>query len=218
MSFIYNEAFSASGKLADERGVFPNWKRSVLAKKGKNLRNATLTSIAPTGTISIIAGTSSGIEPLFALAYRRKNVLEGEIIREINPLFLKYSIDEKFYSEDLVRQLLENGNIQDLKEIPEVVKRIFVTALDIPVEQHIKMQASFQRNVDNSVSKTINMPQDATVEEVKKAYIMAYDLGCKGITVFRYGSKMQQVLEIGSSEKAFEKEYFVKCDPGACRL
>jgi len=218
MSFIYNEAFVASTKLANERGTFPNWGKSTYALRNKKIRNATLTSIAPAGTISIIAGTSSGIEPLFAIAYRRSNVLEDEIISEVNPLFLKYIKSEKFYSKDLLRQLLEEGNIQNIKKIPEEVKRIFVTALEIPYEQHIRMQASFQKNVDNSVSKTINMPQDATVDDVKSAYIMAYELGCKGIAIFRYGSKKQQVLEIGSDEKAFEKEYFTKCDPDACRM
>ena len=218
MSFIYNEAFSASTKLAKERGTFPNWGKSAYAQRNEKIRNATLTSIAPTGTISIIAGTSSGIEPLFALAYRRSNVLEGEMLGEINPLFLKYVKTEKFYSKQLLRQLIEEGNMQNIKEIPEEVKRIFATAHEIPYEQHIRMQASFQKNVDNSVSKTINMPQDAKVEDVKKAYIMAYELGCKGITIFRYGSKKQQVLEIGSDEKAFEEEYFAKCDPDACRM
>jgi ribonucleoside-diphosphate reductase alpha chain len=218
MSFIYKEAFLASTKLANERGTFPNWGKSTYALRNKKIRNATLTSIAPTGTISIIAGTSSGIEPIFALAYRRSNILEGEQFVEINPLFLKYIKSEKFYSEDLLRQLLEKGNVHNLKEIPEEVKRIFVTTHEIPYEQHIRMQASFQRNVDNSVSKTINMPHDTTVEDVKKAYIMAYELGCKGITLFRYGSRKQQVLEIGSDEKAFEKEYFTKCDPDACRM
>ena len=218
MSFIYNVAFGASTKLANERGTFPNWGKSAYTQRNKKIRNATLTSIAPTGTISIIAGTSSGIEPLFALAYKRSHVLEGEMLGEINPLFLKYVKSEKFYSKHLLGELCEKGNIHNIKEIPEEVRRIFVTAHEIPYEQHIRMQASFQKNVDNSVSKTINMPQDATVEDVKKAYVMAYELGCKGITIFRYGSKKQQVLEIGSDEKAFEKEYFTKCDPDACRM
>ncbi len=218
MSFIYNEAFSASTKLANERGTFPNWEKSLYAQRNKKLRNATLTSIAPTGTISIIAGTTSGIEPLFALAYNRSNVLEGEMLSEINPLFLKYIESEKFYSKHLLAELFEKGNIHNIKEIPDEVREIFATAHEIPYEQHIRMQASFQKNVDNSVAKTINMPQDATVEDVKKAYTMAYELGCKGITIFRYGSKKQQVLELGLDEKAFEKEYFNKCDPDACRM
>jgi len=218
MAFIYKEAYGASSKLAKERGTFPNWRKSTYAQRNKKVRNATLTSIAPTGTISIIAGTSSGIEPLFGLAYRRSNVLQGEILSEINPLFLSYIIREKLYSKDLLRQLIEEGSIQNIIEIPEKVKRIFVTAHEIPYEQHIRMQASFQKYVDNSVSKTINMPHDSKVEDVKRAYILAYDLGCKGITIFRSGSRNQQVLEIGTDEKSFEKEFFTKCDPEACRI
>ncbi len=217
MSFIYDEAVRASTKLADERGVFSNWEKSKHAAKGLRLRNATLTSIAPTGTISIIAGTTAGIEPLFALAYKR-NVLEGETLYEINPLFLEYVKREGFFSKGLVEELLEAGNVDGLKTVSSTAKKIFATALDVPYERHIRMQAAFQKHVDNSVSKTINMPENATVEDVKNAYIMAYELGCKGITVFRYGSRRQQVLELGADEKAFEKEYFTKCDPHACRL
>lgn len=222
MSFIYGEALRASMELAHERGVFPNWERSAYAREGKRLRNGTLTSIAPAGTISIIAGTTSGIEPLFALAYGRRNVLGGETLYEINPVFLErirrlHLFPEGFHDR-LLRELLESGDISGAKGIPDEVKRIFVTALDIPYEQHIRIQAAFQKHVDNSVSKTVNMPGSAPVKDVKEAYILAYRLGCKGITVFRYGSGKQQVLEIGTDESAFEKEYFIKCDPGACRL
>ncbi len=217
MLFIHDEAVKASVRLAEERGVFPNWSKSRYAGEGIRLRNATLTSIAPTGTISIIAGTTAGIEPLFALAYRR-NVLEGQILYEINTLFVEYSKRKKFYSDELIRELFETGNIEDLEWIPPEARRVFVTALDVSYEAHIGIQAAFQKHVDNSVSKTVNMPESSTVQDVKKAYIKAYELGCKGITIFRYGSRKQQVLEIGADEKAFEREYFTKCDPEACRL
>jgi ribonucleoside-diphosphate reductase alpha chain len=222
MSFIYDEAFRASTELAGERGVFPNWEKSVYAKRGVRLRNGTLTSIAPTGTISIIAGTTSGIEPLFALAYERKNVLRGETLYEINPLFLEYGmksgITPQEFHERLMPGFIRTGCISDTEDVPDDLKRLFTTALDIPYEQHIRVQAAFQKHVDNSVSKTVNMPESVSVADVEKAYLDAYRLGCKGITVFRYGSRRQQVLEIGSEESAFEKEYFIKCDPGACRL
>ena len=218
MSFIHNEALNASVELARVRGVFPNWDKCTYTQAGNKLRNATLTSIAPTGTISIIAGTTSGIEPLFGLAYRRSNVLDGDILSEVNPLFLEYLKREKLYRKDLLLQLFEQGTIQNIKEIPEEIKGLFVTALDIPFEQHIRIQASFQNHIDNSVSKTVNIPEGSTVEDIKKAYILAYDLGCKGITLYRYGSRDQQVLEIVADEKFFEKEYFTKCDPGACRI
>lgn len=222
MSFIYTEAINASMQLAEERGVFPNWDRSAYASQGKKLRNGTLTSIAPTGTISIIAGTTSGIEPLFALAYRRKKVLADETLYEINPVFLDYCRKLNIFPGEsrnsLMLEILDAGHISDSKSISVEIKKIFVTALDIPYKQHIRIQAAFQRHVDNSVSKTINMPENACLRDVKEAYMLAHDMRCKGITVFRYGSRKQQVLEIGPGEKAFEKENFIKCDPEACRL
>ena len=222
MSFIYEEAFGASSELARERGVFPNWEKSVYAERGVELRNGTLTSIAPTGTISIIAGTTSGIEPLFALAYKRVNVLGGETLYEVNPLFrecsMRYGITPQEFHECVMPSLLGAGSISDIENVPGDLKRLFTTALEIPYDQHIRIQAEFQKHVDNSVSKTVNMPESASVADVEKAYLDAYRLGCKGITVFRYGSRLKQVLEIGSGESAFEKEYFIKCDPGACRL
>jgi ribonucleoside-diphosphate reductase alpha chain len=222
MSFIYDEALRSSMELAEERGVFPNWDRSVYARQGIRLRNCTLTSIAPTGTISIIAGTTSGIEPIFALAYKRKNVLGAETLYEINSILLEYlrrlDLTAGKFHDRIISGLLESGSIRDAIGIPEDVKRLFATALGIPYEQHIKMQAAFQKHVDNSVSKTVNMPESVSVSDVKDAYLKAYGLGCKGITVFRYGSRRQQVLEIGLDERGFEKEYFIKCDPDACRL
>jgi ribonucleoside-diphosphate reductase alpha chain len=218
MSFIYEEATRTSMKLAEERGVFPNWERSTYFKEGRKIRNATVTSIAPTGTISIIAGTTSSIEPMFAVAYRRSHVLEGQPLVEVNPVFLEYIKRNGFYSDELVEELLEKGNLKNIRRMPEAVKMIFVTALEIPYEHHVRIQAAFQKYVDNSVSKTINMPEEATVEDVKRAYILAYELGCKGITIFRYKSKREQVLELGVEEEVFEKEHFSKCDPQACKL
>jgi ribonucleoside-diphosphate reductase alpha chain len=222
ISFIYGEALTASAGLAETRGVFPNWDRSVYARQGKRLRNGTLTSIAPTGTISIIAGTTSGIEPLFALAYRRNAVLSGETLYEINPVFLDYCRNRNIFPAksltSLLLEALETGRIGDSASIPGEVKKLFVTALEIPYKQHIIIQAAFQGHVDNSVSKTINMPENSRVRDVKEAYMLAHNTGCKGITIFRYGSRKQQVLEMGSGEKAFEKENFIKCDPEACRL
>jgi ribonucleoside-diphosphate reductase alpha chain len=218
MSSIHQEATATSIKLGEKRGVFPNWRKSTYFRQGKKMRNATVTSIAPTGTISIIAGTTSSIEPMFAVAYKRSHVLEEQTLVEINPIFLDYSRRSGFYSDALVEELLHKGSLNNVGRIPEEVKRIFVTALDIHYEQHLRMQAAFQKHVDNSVSKTINMPKEATVEDVKKAYTLAYELGCKGITIFRYGSRTEQVLELGKDEEVFEKEHFSKCDPHACKL
>jgi ribonucleoside-diphosphate reductase alpha chain len=218
MSFISKEANIASTKLAEERGVFPNWEKSIYSKSGKRMRNATVTSIAPTGTISIIAGTTSGIEPIFSVAYRRSHILEGQSLVEINPIFLECSKRYGFYRGGLIEELKEKGSLKKIDGIPEEVKKVFITALEIPYEQHIMIQAAFQKHVDNSVSKTINMPEDATVDDVRKAYTLAYELGCKGITIFRYGSKREQVLELGRDEEVFEKEHFSKCDPHACKL
>jgi ribonucleoside-diphosphate reductase alpha chain len=218
MSSIHQEATKTSMKLGEERGVFPNWGKSTYLKQGKKMRNATVTSIAPTGTISIIAGTTSSIEPMFAVAYKRSHVLEGKTLVEINPVFLEYSRRNGFYSDELIEELPGKGTLKNVDGIPEEVKRIFVTALDIHYEQHLRMQAAFQKHVDNSVSKTINMPKEATVEDVKKSYTLAYELGCKGITIFRYGSKREQVLELGGEEEVFEKEHFSKCDPHACKM
>jgi ribonucleoside-diphosphate reductase alpha chain len=218
MSSIHQEATKTSMKLGEERGVFPNWGKSTYLKQGKKMRNATVTSIAPTGTISIIAGTTSSIEPMFAVAYKRSHVLEGKTLVEINPVFLEYSRRNGFYSDGLIEELPGKGTLKNVDGIPEEVKRIFVTALDIHYEQHLRMQAAFQKHVDNSVSKTINMPKEATVEDVKKSYTLAYELGCKGITIFRYGSRTEQVLELGRDEQVFEKEHFSKCDPHACKM
>ncbi|MCP8305056.1 MAG: ribonucleotide-diphosphate reductase subunit alpha [archaeon] len=197
MSFISKEAIEKSRELAEERGSFPNFDGSLWERKGyRMLRNASLTTIAPTGSISIIAGCSSGIEPLFAVSFVR-NVLEGTKLLEVNSTFEEIARKRGFYSEGLMMKIAKKGSIQD-EGIPEDVRRVFVTALDIEPEWHIRMQAAFQKYTDNAVSKTINLPHDATVEDVRNAYLLAYKLGCKGITVYRYGSKKEQVLYLGS--------------------
>ncbi len=197
MEFIEREAKKTSEKLGEEKGNFPAFKKSRLAGHYKNMRNATVTTIAPTGTISIIAGCTSGIEPLFAVSFVR-NVLGGSQLVETNREFEEIAREKGFYSEELISKITRTGSVQDLKEVPDDVKKIFKTALDIPPEWHVRMQAVFQKSVDNAVSKTINLPHDATVEEVKKAYLLAYQLGCKGITIYRYGSRKEQVLYSGS--------------------
>ncbi|MCX7943767.1 MAG: TSCPD domain-containing protein, partial [Deltaproteobacteria bacterium] len=189
----------------EERGPFPNFKGSIYDKPGfKPLRNATTTTIAPTGTISIIAGTSSGIEPLFAIAYVR-NVMDNTKLYEINPLFLKVAKEEGFYSDEIIAKIVEKGGVQDVDGIPQRVKRIFRTAHDISPEWHVRMQAAFQKYTDNAVSKTVNLPHSATQEDVKDIYLLAYKLGCKGVTVYRDGSREEQVLSTKKTEVAKER-------------
>ncbi len=210
MRFINDKGIEKSIELADERGVFPNWKNSTWDKKGIKLRNATITTIAPTGTISIIAGASSGIEPLFALGYVRKISL-GEFI-EVHPLFEQVAKEEGFYSDELINRVIKEGTLKNIKEIPEKVKDVFITTMDVDTEWHIKTQAAFQKYVHNAVSKTINMPSSSTIEDVKKAYIFAYDLGCKGITVYRDKSRQEQVLNVGKDNKQEEKQNNTKAE------
>ncbi len=197
MKFISKESHKKSAEIGSKRGSFPNIRKSIWKNK-KSFRNATTTTIAPTGTISIIAGCSSGIEPLFAIAFKR-DVLDGTQLFEANPEFERIAKERKFYSKSLMTEIAKSGSVQRIKGIPPDVKRIFKTALDINYQWHIKMQAAFQKYTDNAVSKTINFPANAKVEDVKKAYLLAYKLKCKGITVYRYGSKTKQVLYIGSA-------------------
>ncbi len=193
MSFIHRESLNASMALAEERGVFPNFEKSIYADSNMRLRNATVNTIAPTGTISIIAGCSSGVEPLFAISFVR-NVLSGTKLFEINPIFEEVAKKGGIYSKEILAQIAQHGSLQKIKGIPKDIKRIFVTAFDVTPKQHLLLQAAFQKYTDNSVSKTINLPSDATVEDVRKIYVMAHKLGCKGITIYRYGSKEEQVL------------------------
>ncbi len=229
MSFIFEEARKKSVELGEERGSFPNFVGSIWERNGyKAMRNATVTSIAPTGTISIIAGTSSGIEPLFAVAFVR-NVM-GTQLFEVNPVFERTAKERRFYSTELMTKITRVGSIQSLKEIPEDVRGVFVTALDIAPEWHVRMQAAFQKYTDNAVSKTVNLPHEATLEDVRGVYLLAHRLKCKGITVYRYGSKGEQVLtfgsiqtpstvESGSSERPHAQvgsEFTGDCPSGVC--
>ncbi len=198
MSFIRKKARDASAELAGQRGAFPNFKGSIYDtpelpfKSG--LRNATTTTIAPTGSLSLIAGCSSGIEPLFAIAYKRL-VLETEL-HEIHPWFLELAKKKKFYSPALIKRINKNGNLRGLKEIPRDIKRLFVTSHEISPEDHINVQAEFQKFTDNAVSKTVNLKKRATRDDVARAFLSAYEKGCKGITVFRYGSKVGAMVKI----------------------
>jgi ribonucleoside-diphosphate reductase alpha chain len=188
MKFIGDVSRDASRELAEKRGVFPNFVGSVWSKPGMpRVRNATTTTIAPTGTIATIANCSSGIEPYFALAYRRF-VLDTEM-EEINRLFVETAQREGLWSEELMREVTRKGNLRGVRGVPERVKKLFRTAHEISPEDHIEMQAAFQEQTDNAVSKTINLPRRATKEDVEKAFLLAYRKGCKGVTVFRYGSK-----------------------------
>ena len=201
MEFIRRNAEEESVDLAKERGTFPAWDKSIWQKKGVKIRNATLTTIAPTGTISIIAGpTASGIEPNFSLCYFR-NVLDGEKLLEVDPSFECIAKKEGFYSEGLMKKIASGESIQKMDEVPDEIKRIFKTAMDISPFWHIKMQSAFQEFTDNAVSKTINLPNSATVEDIKESYLLAYKLGCKGITVYRDGSRSVQVLTVDKKKE-----------------
>lgn len=213
MSFILEEATQKSLESGKEKGLFPAFKGSIYDRKEKTLRlrNATLTTIAPTGTISIIAGPcSSGIEPLFAISYYRK-VMDNDKLVEVDPLFEEVATERGFYSRELMEKIAESASIQNIEGIPQDVKRVFVTAHDISPQWHVRMQAAFQKYVHNATSKTINFPHEATEEGVRKAYLLAYELGCKGITIYRDRSREEQVLNIGSLEqKSDQKSPFSK--------
>ncbi len=206
MSFIEKESHEASIHLAAERGVFANFDKSIFADRdGCAYRNATTTTIAPTGTLCIIAGCSSGIEPLFALSFVR-HVMDNDELLEVNPYFEAVARERGFYTRELMDTIAKKGSIKDMEEIPDDVKEIFVTAHDVTPEWHIRMQASFQKYTDNAVSKTVNLPRDVTVEDVLQVYNLAYELGCKGVTIYRDGSKQDQVLSLteeGKGEDVF---------------
>ncbi len=206
MSRVQNASREASRELAEKRGAFPNFPLSGYAERGEApLRNATTTTIAPTGTISIIAGASSGIEPIFALAFAR-NVMDNNVLVETNPLFEETARREGFYSSELMQAVAKTGSVADMEEVPEKFRKIFVTAHDVLPLWHIRLQGAFQKYTDNAVSKTVNFPHDATVEDIETVYRLAYQLECKGVTVYRDGSRDSQVLEIQreKEEKAAE--------------
>lgn len=206
MGFINTRGKEASRKLAEKRGAFPLFYESVYAYKeedSREIRNATITTIAPTGTLSIIAGVSGGVEPLFAFAFIR-NVMDGDELIEVNPI-LKAELEKRgLYSDELMKKIIAEGSLQHIPEIPQDIKRVFVCAHDVSPEWHIKMQAAFQRHTDNAVSKTVNFPNSATHEDVSNVYIMAYQMGCKGVTIYRDGSRDSQVLNIGKVNKKEE--------------
>jgi ribonucleoside-diphosphate reductase alpha chain len=221
MRFIEEEGHKKSVEIAQKRGSFPNFKGSIWEKKYPAFRNATVTTVAPTGTISIIAGCSSGIEPLFAISFMR-NVLNGARLFETNPLFEETAKAKGFYSANLLEEVARTGSVQKTQGMPDDVKRLFVTALDIDPLWHVKMQAAFQKSTDNAVSKTVNLPNQAKPEDVKAIYELAWKLKCKGVTVFRYGSKPEQVLYIGeikSKDGTFvsaQSEYAGGCPTQNC--
>ncbi|OPY88361.1 MAG: Ribonucleoside-diphosphate reductase NrdZ [Smithella sp. PtaU1.Bin162] len=201
MRFINEEGHNASQELAKQRGSFPNFRGSVYDKEGEPpVRNATVTTIAPTGTISIIANASSGVEPLFAVSYVRQ-VMDNDILVEVHPYFETIAREKGFYSPELMQRIAEHGTLHDMEEIPEDIRNIFVTAHDISPDVHIKMQAAFQEYTDNAVSKTVNFSNGATIQDVAKVYELAYKLDCKGVTIYRDGSRDQQVLSKGKKEE-----------------
>src|SRR5665648_203252 len=203
MRFIQERADAASRTLVKTRGAFPNVNKSIY--KDTPIRNATRTTIAPTGTLSIIANCSSGVEPIFALSFT-KHVMDDDRLVEVNPLFEKQAKEMGFYSRELMNQIAKSGSIQKINEIPESVRKVFVTSHDISPEWHIKMQAAFQEFTDNAVSKTVNFPHSATEDDIRQVYLLAYKLACKGVTVYRDGSRDLQVLNVAESTKVKEEE------------
>lgn len=198
MAFIHTEGWQMSQELAEKRGPFPAWEKSIYHQRGDvPVRNAAVTTVAPTGRTSVISDCSSGIEPLFAISYIRENVLnEGDTLVEVNSMFEKVAKERGFYTESLMKKIAQKGSVQDLMEVPEDVRRVFVTSHDITPEWHVKIQAAFQKHVDSAVSKTVNFKHDAQEKDVEEVYRLAYELGCKGVTIYRDGSRDKQVLNI----------------------
>lgn len=212
MKTMQDEARAESERLAAKRGTFPAWEKSIYAADKRPLRNATLTTIAPTGTISIICGTSSGIEPVFALSFIR-NVMDNDELIESHPYFEKIMKEKGLWSPELMRRIAEEGTVQHIEEIPLGIRQIFVTAHDISPEQHVRMQAAFQEFTDNAVSKTINFPNEATKDDVRTAYTLAWESGLKGITIYRDGSRDSQVLNIGKVNRKDDEEPQAPSEP-----
>ncbi|MEX2148465.1 MAG: adenosylcobalamin-dependent ribonucleoside-diphosphate reductase [Candidatus Rokuibacteriota bacterium] len=218
IGFIADEARGVSRELAEERGTFPAWRHSIHGVRHDRRRHATLLSIAPTGTLGILAGTSAGIEPLYALAYRRAHTLGGEPLPELNPVFQRWAEQQRVDAAALVREVAAAGTLAAVASVPPAVRRLFVTATELDVDRHLAVQHAFQRHVDNAVSKTINLPESASAEAVAGAYLHAWRLGLKGVTVYRSGSRDAQVLTLGLGEEPAAREHFARCDVAACRL
>ncbi len=200
MKFLQDEGRNASHQLALERGAFPSFEESIFAN-GRVLRNATITTIAPTGTLSILAGCSSGIEPIFALAFAR-NVMDGERLVEVNPIFENALHNHKLHTPELMDIVSQVGSVSNIDFVPMQLRNVFVTAMDISADAHLLMQAAFQKYTDNAVSKTVNVPNNATIADIDHIYRLAYTSGCKGVTVYRDGCKTSQVLTTGDAKKA----------------
>ena len=218
MRRIARAATRASYELALARGTFPEWERSIFGRHNLPRRHATTTAIAPTGTISIIAGTTHSIEPLFALAYRRRHVLGDETLVEVSP-FVR-DVTERFgiSREKLLPVLEARGSLRGAEGVGEEVQRLLATALEIPASRHLEIQAAFQRHTENSVSKTVNLPVDATPADIEQVYWRAWELGLKGVTIYRYGSRVAQVLELGKGEESYHYDHASRCDPSECRV
>jgi ribonucleoside-diphosphate reductase alpha chain len=213
MHFISDKANEESERLGKVRGLFPAFKGSIYDKEGSiKPRNANRTTIAPTGTLSIIAGCSSGIEPLFALSYER-HILDGARLVEVNPYFERIAKQGGFYSEELIKQLAEGHSLREFDFIPDKIKDVFVTSHDIAPVWHVKMQAAFQKYTDSAVSKTVNLPHDATKEDIAEIYKMAYRMELKGLTIYRDKSKETQVLNLGTKQEKPEEEHDAKLTP-----
>ncbi|OEF98421.1 adenosylcobalamin-dependent ribonucleoside-diphosphate reductase [Desulfuribacillus alkaliarsenatis] len=210
MGFIHTEARNASKELATWRGAFPNYKGSIYEQQGLPLRNATLTTIAPTGTISMIADCSSGIEPLYALAYKRK-IIDEESDMQINQHVKKLLEEHGINNKNLLERISERGSVQGINEIPLELQKLLVTAHDITPKQHVRMQAAFQKYTDNAVSKTVNFPSNASKGDIAKVFNLAYETGCKGITVYRDGSRLGQILQVSSVTNGGYMQTCPKC-------
>jgi len=194
MRAVHEEAKAVSARLAEERGVFPNWEKSRYVRQNLRFRNATVTTVAPTGTISIVTNCSSGIEPVFALSFVR-NVMEGARLLEVNPYFEEVARNRGFFTSRLMMDIARRGSARGLRSVPKDVARLFVSAFDVSPTWHVRMQAAFQKYCDNSVSKTVNLPETATVDDVREVFFLAYRLKCKGVTIYRYGTRREQVLQ-----------------------
>ncbi|MFA6368998.1 MAG: adenosylcobalamin-dependent ribonucleoside-diphosphate reductase [Candidatus Shapirobacteria bacterium] len=205
MKFVTESAREATEELGRIRGVFPFWEKSVFANTSYKPRNMALTTIAPTGTISMLADTSSGIEPVFSLGYQ-KNTVEGKTLYSVSPVLVEELKKRNIYSEELIEKIVKNGGVlKGIEEIPEKLRSIFVTALEIDPEWHIRIQAAFQKYTDNAVSKTINLPEEATIDDVRKAYLKSYSLGTKGITIYRSGSRSFEPMQKVKAKSADAK-------------